>query len=528
MVTLLLLWSVIQISEQSDIALLLGTGSDLQFQIDLYNGHMDPAIQICPNQTISFDGYPGTFDNDFKGRIGSIYIDNIGIFVCGGYTSSGQPEGGCNWLRVDRPVEVASIRHTWQKIGYTENQNPENMFGCAVVEKEVHNSTGFWITGGKEGHSYLPTRSTYDWEYSEEGVKDITYHPVPKEPFGRFDHCLVKVKTAHDGENYQYLEIGGDVPQQPGPPMIETYHCTDASCSEMKWTEQPVDLPNPPDWTRPSCTVYQPAGSTEDVVVVVSGGISFIVSCGSWLPQDFTCRWEVREVEAILVGGFFSHTDDARLVTLNNVPTLFGVSGTHVFQFGADELWLEQIPMKEERFDLVAVSVPDDYLCYGKHSFAPIQPTTSISSSTTAVITTAVTTTAPTTTAVTTTPTPATTTSTSDPDECESEGSCSRADGRGVRWEATFGSEAVKDCPESGESEGKMFFGLDKGFYLLQHFLHKGQSDQVLPGGIVPDALGTSSGTSLTGVDVLRPGSTTLWTWYQKTPCFFSLFLLFV
>ena len=68
----------------------------------------------------------------------------------------------------------------------------------------------------------------------------------------------------------------------------------------------------------------------------------------------------------------------------------------------------------------------------------------------------------------------------------------------------------MKDCPESDESEGKMFFGLNKGFYLLQHFLHKGQSDQVLPGGIVPDALGTSSGTSLTGVDVLRPGSTTL------------------
>ena len=444
MVTLFLLWSVIQISKQSDIAFLLGTDSDSQFQIDLYTGHLGPAIdgiQICPNQ-ISFDDYPGKFENDFNGRIGSIYIDNIGIFVCGGNTTSGEQEGGCNWLRVEQLVEGASINHTWQKIGYAENQIPENMFGCAVVEKEVHASPGFWITGGKDSQFHDPTTSTYDWEYSEEGVKDITYHPVPKEPFGRFDHCLVKVKTAHDRENYQYLEIGGDVPKQQGPTTIETYHCTDASCSEMKWSEQKVDFA--PDWTRPSCTVYQPDGSTDDVVVVVSGGISFIVSCGSWQQENFTCIWEVREVEAILVNDFFSDTDDARLVTLNNVPTLFGVSGTHVFQFGADELWHEQSPMKGLRVDLVAVSVPDDYLCYGKHSFAPIQPTTSVSSSTTAV---------------TTTQTPVTTTSTSErvPDECESEGSCSRTDSRGVQWEATFGSEAVKDCPENEESEGKMF-----------------------------------------------------------------------
>ena len=117
MVTLFLLWSVIQISKQSDIALLLGTDSVSQFQIDLYTAHLNTTIQICPNQ-ISFDGYPGNFDNDFNGRIGSIYIDNIGIFVCGGYTVSGHPEGGCNWLRVNQPVEGNSINHSWQKIGY--------------------------------------------------------------------------------------------------------------------------------------------------------------------------------------------------------------------------------------------------------------------------------------------------------------------------------------------------------------------------------------------------------------------------
>ena len=447
MVTLLLLWSVIiQTSKQSDIALLLGTDSDLQFQIDLYIGHLGSDTQTCVQEEIqiSFDSYPGNFDNDFNGRIGSIYIDNIGIFVCGGYTTFGELEGGCNWLRVNQLVEGTSISHTWQKIGYTENQNPQNMFGCAVVEKEVHSSPGFWITGGKNGHSDDPTTSTYDWEYSEEGVKDITFHPEPKEPLGRFDHCLVKVKTAHDRENYQYLEIGGDVPQQEGPTRIESYHCTDAGCSAMKWTEQAVQ--SAPDWTRPSCTVYQPAGSPEDVVLVVSGGISFVVSCGAWLAEEFTCTWEVREVAAILVDGFFSYTDEAQLVTLNNVPTLFGVAGTHVFQF-KDELWKELSPRTGERLHLVAVSVPDDYICYGKHSFAPLQPTTSTSSSTTA--------------ATTTTPT---TTSTSErvPDECESEGSCSRTDGRGVLWEAKFGSEAVMDCPEeNGESEGMMFFGCD-------------------------------------------------------------------
>ena len=489
MVTLLLLFSVIQISRQSDIAFLLGTDSDFQFKIDLYTQHLDPDIQTCLQEEIqiSIDGYPGKFDNDFNGRIGSIYVDNIGIFVCGGYTVHGQPEGGCNWLRVNQLVEGTSISHSWQKIGYTQNQNPQNMFGCAVVEKEVHSSPGFWITGGKDGPSNLPTRSTYDWEYSEEGVKDITYHPVPKEPFGRFDHCLVNVKTGDDRENYQYLELGGDVPQQDGPTKIETYHCTDALCSEMKWTEQEVE--SAPDWTRPSCTVYQPDGSTEDVVLVVSGGISFVVSCGSWMPEDFTCRWEVREVSAILVGGFFSHTDNAQLVTLNNVPTLFGVSGTHVFQFGSDELWQELNAMRGERLHLVAVSVPDDYLCFGKHSFAPLQPTTSIASSTTVV----------------TTQSPATSTSTSEgiPDECESKGSCSRTDGRGVQWEATFGREAVKDCPENGESEGKMFFICSNTFFV------KAGVSQVLPDGFVLDALATSLASSQTGANVLLHGSTT-------------------
>ena len=82
MVTLLLLWSVIiQTSKQSDIALLLGTDSDLQFQIDLYTGHLGSDTQTCVQEEIqiNFDSYPGNFDNDFNGRIGSIYIDNIGI-----------------------------------------------------------------------------------------------------------------------------------------------------------------------------------------------------------------------------------------------------------------------------------------------------------------------------------------------------------------------------------------------------------------------------------------------------------------
>ena len=206
MVILLLFFLVIQTSKQSDIALLLGSSNS---QIDLYTGHLNPEIQPCWTEIqINIDDYPGKFDNNFNGRIGSIYIDNIGVFVCGGHTTSGLPEGGCNWLRVNQSVEgTSSINHRWQKIGYTENQNPQNMFGSAVVEKQVHGSPGFWITGGKVGHSSFPVTHTYDWEYSEEGVKDITYHTVPKEPFGRFDHCLVKVKTTHDSRGERYLRF---------------------------------------------------------------------------------------------------------------------------------------------------------------------------------------------------------------------------------------------------------------------------------------------------------------------------------
>ena len=290
----------------------------------------------------------------------------------------------------------------------------------------------------------------------------------------------------HDSENYQYLEIGGDVPQQEGPTRIETYHCNDTLCSGRTWTEQQVE--SGPDWTRPSCTVYNPAGSAEDVVLVVSGGISFVVSCESWLPDQFTCIWNVREVAAIQLP--FPETDNAQLVTLNNVPTLFGVSGTNVFQFGANELWQELGPMTRERINLVAVSVPDDYICFGKHLFAPLVPPTTTTTTTTS-----------TSTSTTSTTTTTSTTSTPETDECENEGICSRTDSRGVLWEAGFGIEAVRDCPE--ESEGGNFFD---SFFTI---------DQVLPVGIVLDARGTSLARSQTEADVLRNGSTTSQTWYH-------------
>ena len=448
MLTVFLILLVIKTSTESDIALLLG--GDFDYTIDFYTNHLD-NVSCIYNTELTVQSYPGNFTNDFNERIGSIYIENIGIFICGGYTTNGQSYGGCNWLRMNETAEGSSVSHEWQKIGYVLSQTPPNMFGCAVVEKAVDGSTGFWITGGAADDND-PTDNTYDWKYSEDGTNGIEYHVNPKEPHGRINHCLVKVKTAHDQKNFQYLEIGGEMPSVPNE-AIEAYHCTNSTCLEWIWTEQIMD--RSPGWSKASCTVYQPAGTTEDVVLVVSNGQTWTVSCGFWVPENFTCFWGVADRNRpIIIDEFFADTDQARLVTLNNIPTLFGVGSSRiggesrkVYQFRDDDEWLELTPMSRKRSFLVAVSVPDDYMCTGKHSSALLQTSTT---------TTTTTTTTSTTTPITTTTT-ATTTTTSE--ACETNGICFRTDGRDIKWEAEFGSEAVKDC---SESEGEITISLLK------------------------------------------------------------------
>ena len=435
MVTLFLISLVIQTSTESDIAFLLGDGPQIYFY---------PNDPPCTSEIhVEVGPHPGSFANNFNGRVGSIYIENIGIFICGGRIN-GDHDGGCNWLRAVVLEGIHTI-HEWQNIRYVENQNPNNMFGCAVVEREVDNSPGFWITGGTE-FMPNPTESTYDWAYLED---NILLNPAIKEPYGRINHCLVKVKTQYDPQNFQYLEIGGDVPGQEYQ-TIETYHCTNSSCLERRWTHQRVD--SSPDWTRPSCTVYQPARSTEEIVLVVSGGHTWTVSCGAWSQENHTCHWNVLEQDAIPTQSkFFVNTDEARLVTLNNLPTLFGASSdggeaTQVFQLGPDDVWRKLVPMSQELSYLVAVSVSEDYMCTGKHSSALLQ------TSTTTTTTTSTTTTVTTTTGPSTTTAPSTTkitTITTTSEACETNGICTRTDGRDITWEAEFGSEAVEGCPES-------------------------------------------------------------------------------
>ena len=437
MVTLILFFFVIKASTKSDVVVLLG--GEFQSQIEFYTEHLFQYNTSCLNDT-QVDSYPGHFLDEFDGRVGSIYIENIGIFICGGHTIAGRPEGGCNWLRVNHPVEGNSVHHNWQKIGYVPGQSEQNMWGCAVVEQVVHGSPGFWITGG--GIVKLdPTTSTYDWEYSEEGVKDITYHEVPKEPFGRIDHCLVRVKIAMDPQNFQYLEIGGS--NRIDYEAIDTYHCIDSSCSARNWTEQRVEIDD--GWERPSCTVYHPVRSENEAILVVSSGRSWKVSCGAWLADDFTCTWNITEnTRPISADGMFINTDYARLVTLDNLPTLFGVggSGTQVFQFKPDDTWSELPFMERARANLVAVSVPDDYICNGKNH------SVTTTSTTTTTTTTPSTSTVSTTTPTTTMPTSSGISETTSSETCETEGSCSKRDGRGIKWEGRFGSEVQKDCPD--------------------------------------------------------------------------------
>ena len=73
MVTLFLISLVIvQTSTESDIAFLLGDGHQSYFYPNDPNCTSDVQVVVGP--------HPGSFANDFKGRVSSIYIENIGLF----------------------------------------------------------------------------------------------------------------------------------------------------------------------------------------------------------------------------------------------------------------------------------------------------------------------------------------------------------------------------------------------------------------------------------------------------------------
>ena len=66
-------------SYQSDVALLLGSDSNSEFEI--YTSHQNKTSTCLEGSIIT---YPG----NFSGEISAVYLDNIGVFLCGGSISN--------------------------------------------------------------------------------------------------------------------------------------------------------------------------------------------------------------------------------------------------------------------------------------------------------------------------------------------------------------------------------------------------------------------------------------------------------
>ena len=423
-------------SEQADVAVLLGSDSQ---EVYIYTKHLEDMGHLtCLGDDVSIEDYPGDFSG---GKVGAVYLDNIGVFVCGGFLQQEQPSNtGCNRLTVE---ESEGIHNSWNPIEYVDVNEAFTgvLYGKALVAKEFvpEGNQGFWITGG----DVLDWRTwTYDWEYDvDESIQQAT----AKEPYVRNGHCLVRLKT-HNHQHFQYLEIGGRI-RGNEETIIESYHCYDDDCTEWTWSIH--ELSFDPDLTHLTCTVYTPPDSTDDVVLVVSGGHTFRIKCETWLQESISCIWEIEELvdSSQISVDPYPDTDRASMVNLDGVPHIFGVDGKRismskdkqVFKF-MENRWEELHIMKDPKENLVTVSVPEEYICNGT------QPTTS----------------APATTAGRTLSTliEATTTEHSlspDPDPCDNTGTCKRADNREVEWEGEYGEKVVKTCSEAGvEGEGNI------------------------------------------------------------------------
>ena len=107
--------------------------------------------------------------------------------------------------------------------------------------------------------------------------------------------------------------------------------------------------------------------------------------CEAWIPETISCIWEIRElIESSQINVYpYPDTDRASMVNLDGVPYIFGVDGKvtsmlkgrQVFKF-IEERWDEIHIMNTAKENLAAVSVPEEYICYGKQPIKTAPATT--------------------------------------------------------------------------------------------------------------------------------------------------------
>ena len=336
-----------------------------------------------------------------------VYVDNDGIYVCGGGTNVNGPSPT---YHTSCEYNHSPFTSSWAKINYTDNSQVVQsgaIFDSALVPWQNH---GFLQVGGDDPDSL----QGYDNAYLHAG-DDL--EPKISEDLGktldrpRAGHCFVRVKS-ECGEGCSgdlYIVLGGKEYFHTNniQSFISYVHCQDLPCQQFAWKEAAVEDLAPLNLTnrdRHSCTVLRE--NNQDLVLVVDKNVTYILEhqCG----QD-TCTFSLRTVQEMLVW-----QESSKTTTLDGVPFLF--TGSSVYKY-LNYGWVPAGELNYERSGPSIVSVPEDWLCSGQ--FSPTSTTTSPSSSTS---------------------------STSTDPSCPTEGTCQAEDGRGESWEAKYWSRAEKPC----------------------------------------------------------------------------------
>ena len=329
-----------------------------------------------------------------------VYVDNDGIYVCGGGTAINSPT----------PTYHTSCEYNhspyafWAKINYTDNSQVGKMgviFDSAIVPWQDH---GFIQVGGGNPDLFLGYNSTY--LYAADDVNPKISEDLDKSlDRARAGHCFVRVKSQCGAScsGDLYIVLGGKEYSNTNnlQSFISYVHCQDLPCLQFAWKQAAVEDVAPLNLTnrdRHSCTVLRE--SDQDLVLIVDRNFTYILE--HQCHQD-TCSFSLRTLQEMSVW-----QESSKTTTLDGVPFLF--TERLVYKY-LDHSWVPAGQLNYARSLPSIVSVPEDWLCTGQFS--------------------------------TTSPSP---TLTSTDPSCPTEGTCRAEDGRGELWEANYWSRAERPC----------------------------------------------------------------------------------
>ena len=335
----------------------------------------------------------------------SVYVDNDGIYVCGGATDM---EGPAPTYHTSCEYNHSPFTSSWAKINYTDNSQVGKLGGIldsAILPWQNH---GFIQVGGEYPDSLVGYNNTY-----LHAGDDI--NPKISEDLGktldraRAGHCFVRVQSECGAScsGDLYIVLGGKEFSATNniQSFISYVHCQDLPCQQFAWKEAAVGALAPLNLTnrdRHSCSVFRE--DNQDLVLVVDRNVTYILEHQCQLD---ICTFSLRTMQNMSVW-----QESSKTTTLDGVPFLFTESSVYKF---LDYDWLPAGELNYARTGPSIVSVPEDWLCTGQFSTRSSTASTSTSLATT------------------------------DP-SCPREGRCRAEDGRGEFWEAKYWSSAEKPC----------------------------------------------------------------------------------